>query len=161
MILAINLKSLRRHQWRSKKKLNGQREDTRQRTYSNDYSSSIQLDHGNNEIEEANEILLSSTHICRIKGCGGAGWPPPPIIFERLKLPQQIIYRRKENLSESPNHQKYWENILVSRFYEQFSRNRRNLGHFRKFEKISNSQNMNILHITYHFESRDLEIPNI
>ena len=70
---------------------------------------------------------------------------PPPIIFERLKLPQQIIYRRKENLSESPNHQKYWENILVSRFYEQFSRNRRNLGHFRKFEKISNSQNMNIL----------------
>ena len=72
---------------------------------------------------------------------------PPPIIFERLKLPQQIIYRRKENLSESPNHQKYWENILVSRFYEQFSRNRGNLGHFRKFEKISNSQNMNILYI--------------
>ena len=72
---------------------------------------------------------------------------PPPIIFERLKLPQQIIYRRKENLSESPNHQKYWENILVSRFYEQFSRNRRNLGHFRKFEKISDSQNMNILYI--------------
>ena len=72
---------------------------------------------------------------------------PPPIIFERLKLPQQIIYRRKENLSESPNHQKYWENILVSRFFEQFSRNRRNLGHFRKFEKISNSQNMNILYI--------------
>ena len=64
---------------------------------------------------------------------------PPPIIFERLKLPQQIIYRQKENLSESPNHQKYWENILVSRFYEQFSRNRRNLGHFRKFEKISSS----------------------
>ena len=73
--------------------------------------------------------------------------PPPPIIFERLKSPQQIIYRRKENLSESPNHQEYWENILVSRFYEQFSRNRRNLGHFRKFEKISNSQNMNILYI--------------
>ena len=85
------------------------------------------------------EFLAVITHICRIKGCGGAGWPPPPIIFERLKLPQQIIYRRKENLSESPNHQKYWENILVSRFYEQFSRNRRNLGHFRKFEKISNS----------------------
>ena len=61
---------------------------------------------------------------------------PPPIILERLKLPEQIIYRRKENLSESPNHQKYWENILISRFYEQFSRNRRNLGHFRKFEKF-------------------------
>ena len=93
---------------------------------------------------------LCYTHICRIKGCGGAGCPPPPpppIIFERLKLPQQIIYRRKENLLESPNHQKYWENTLVSRFYEQFLRNRRNLGHFRKFEKISNSQNMNILYI--------------
>ena len=72
---------------------------------------------------------------------------PPPIIFERFKLPQQIIYRRKENLSESPNHKKYWKNILISRFYEQFSRNRRNLGHFRKFEKISDSQNMNILYI--------------
>ena len=71
-----------------------------------------------------------------MRRCGVA---PPPIIFERLQLPQQIIYRRKENLSESPNHQKYWENILVSRFYEQFSRNRRNLGHFRKLEKISNS----------------------
>ena len=47
----------------------------------------------------------------RMRRCGV---PPPPIIFERLKLPQQIIYRRKENLSESPNHQKYWENILVS-----------------------------------------------
>ena len=72
----------------------------------------------------------------RMRRCGVA---PPPIILEKLKLPQQIIYRRKENLSESPNHQKYWENILVLRFYEQFSRNRRNLGHFRKFEKISNS----------------------
>ena len=73
----------------------------------------------------------------RMRRCGAA--PPPPILFERLKLPQQIIYQRKESLSESLNHQKYWENILVSRFYEQFSRNRRNLGNFRKFEKISNS----------------------
>ena len=53
-----------------------------------------------------------------MRQCGVA--PPPPIIFERLKLPQQITYRRKENLSESPNHQNYWENILVSQFYEQF-----------------------------------------
>ena len=30
--------------------------------------------------------------------------PLPPIILERLKLPQQIIYRRKGNLLESPNH---------------------------------------------------------
>ena len=69
---------------------------------------------------------------------------PPPIIFERLKLPQQIIYRRKGNLSESTNHLKYWENIFISRFYEQFSRSGRNLGHFWKFENISNSWNTNI-----------------
>ena len=64
---------------------------------------------------------FETAQFCRIKGCGGEGCPPPPpIIFERLKLPQQIIYRRKGDLSESPNHEKYWENILVSRFYEQF-----------------------------------------
>ena len=61
--------------------------------------------------------------------------PPPPIIFERLKLPQQIIYRRKRNLSESPNHFKDQKNILISRFHEQFLRSSRNLGHFWKFEK--------------------------
>ena len=75
------------------------------------------------------------------------GVPPPPIIFERLKLPQQIIYRRKVNLSESPNHRKYWENILISRFYGQFPRSSRILGHFWKFEKISNSQNTYISYI--------------
>ena len=109
------------------------------------------------------------TQFCRIKGCGDEGCPHPPppppttttIIFERLKLLQQIIYRRKENLSESPNHQKYWENILVSRFYEQFSRNRRNLGHFRKFEKISNSQNMNILYIILKHVIWRLQIYNL
>ena len=62
---------------------------------------------------------------------------PPTNIFERLKLPQQIIYRRKENLLESPNHLKYRENILISGFYEHFLRNSRNFGHFWKFEKIS------------------------
>ena len=91
-----------------------------------------------------------------MRRCGVA---PPPIILERLKLPQQIIYCRKENLSESPNHKKYWENILVSRFYEQFSRNRRNLGHFWKFEK--NFKLLEHEHIIYHFEAGDLEIPNI
>ena len=84
--------------------------------------------------------FLAYTQFCRIKGCGGAGCPPPPpIIFERLKLPQQIICRRKEKLSESPNHLKYRVNILISRFYEHFSRNSRNLGHFWKFEKFQNS----------------------
>ena len=94
----------------------------------------------------------------RMRRCGVA---PPPIIFERLKLPQQITYRRKENLSESPNHQKYWENILVSRFYEQFSGNRQNLGHFRKFEKISDSQNMNILHIILNHVTWRFQIYNL
>ena len=63
------------------------------------------------------ELKYTSLQNKRMRRCGVA---PPPIIFERLKLPQQIIYRRKGNLSESPNYQKYWENILVSRFYEQF-----------------------------------------
>ena len=43
-----------------------------------------------------------------------------PIISQRLKLPKQIIYRRKGNLSESQNHFKCWENILILQFYEQF-----------------------------------------
>ena len=107
------------------------------------------------------KMLKYYTYLQNKKDAAVRGAPPPPIIFERLKLPQQIIYRRKENLSESPNHQKYLENILVSRFYEQFSRNRWNLGHFRKFEKISNSQNMNILyiilkHVTWRFQIYNL-----
>ena len=72
---------------------------------------------------------------CKIKGCGGAVWPPP-IIFERLKLPQQIIYHQKGTLSESPNHFKYRRNILISRFYDQFSRSSRILGQFWKYEKF-------------------------
>ena len=41
----------------------------------------------------------------RMRRCGSA--PSPPIIFEKLKLLQQIIHRQKENLTESPNHLKY------------------------------------------------------
>ena len=85
--------------------------------------------------------LLKIYTILQNKRMRRCGVPPPlpPIIFGKLKLPQQIIYRRKENLSESPNHLKYQGNILISRFYEQFSRSSRNLGHFWKFKKISNS----------------------
>ena len=36
---------------------------------------------------------------------------------------------------------------MILRFYEQFSRSSRNLGHFWKFEKISNSWNTNISNI--------------
>ena len=53
----------------------------------------------------------------RMRRCGVASLP---IIFERLKLPQQIIYRRKGNLSESPKHQKYCRNILISDFMSNF-----------------------------------------
>ena len=49
--------------------------------------------------------------------------PFPPIIFERQILPQQTVYRWKGNLTASRIHFKYWENILISRYYEQFSRN--------------------------------------
>ena len=77
--------------------------------------------------------------ILQNKGMRRCGVALPPIIFKRLKLPQQIIYRRKDNLSESQNHFKYRKNILISRFYEHFSRSSQNLGHFWKFEKISNS----------------------
>ena len=73
--------------------------------------------------------------------------PPPPVIFERLNLPQQNIYRRKGNLSESSNHLKYRENILISLFYEQLSPSSRNLGHFWKFEKISNFWNTKLLYV--------------
>ena len=43
------------------------------------------------------------------------------------------MYRRKGNLSESPNHLKYRENILISRFYDQFRKNFRLL----EYEHIS------------------------
>ena len=46
--------------------------------------------------------------------------PPPPTLFERQILPQQTIYRWKGNLTASRIHFKYWKNILISRFYEQF-----------------------------------------
>ena len=45
---------------------------------------------------------------------------PLLIIFESLKLPQQIIYDRKGNLSESPNHFKYGKNILFRIFMSNF-----------------------------------------
>ena len=44
-------------------------------------------------------------------------------------------------------HFKYWKNILISRFYEQFSRNGFSMAPERLFEKISNFKNVNILYI--------------
>ena len=54
------------------------------------------------KINSSETLFVKDLHsFCRIKGS------PPPIIFERLKLPQQIICLREENLSESSNHLKY------------------------------------------------------
>ena len=39
--------------------------------------------------------LYKNTQFCKKKDAAEGVAPPPPIIFERLKLPQQIIYRRK------------------------------------------------------------------
>ena len=93
--------------------------------------------------------------------CGVPPPPPPPHThththtnnFERLKLPQQIIYRRKGNLSESPNHFKHRKNILISRFYEQFLRSSRILGLFLEVRK--NFKFLEHKHIIYHFEAGD------
>ena len=44
-------------------------------------------------------------------------------------------------------HFKYLENILISRFYKQFSRNGSAMAPEQLFEKISNFKNMNVLYI--------------
>ena len=92
------------------------------------------------------------THFCRIRDEGGAG-RPPLIIFEGRNLPQQTIYHWKGNLSKSPIHFRYQQNILILRLYEQFSRNDSAMAP----EKISNYSEYE--HIIYHFEAHDLEIP--
>ena len=44
-------------------------------------------------------------------------------------------------------HFKYFKNILISRFYKQFSRSVSTMAPEQLFEKISNFKNMNILYI--------------
>ena len=68
------------------------------------------------------------------------------------------MYRQKGNLSKSPNQFRYRENILISRLYERFLRIGQHLGNLavRKTFKLLKHK-----HIIYHFESPDLEIPNI
>ena len=71
-------------------------------------------------------------------------WPPPPPPptdnFWRPNLPRQTIYHWKGNLSNSPIHFRYRQNILISQVYEQFSRNDSAISP----EKISNFKNINI-----------------
>ena len=62
------------------------------------------------------------TQFCRISDGGGVGHPPQ-IIFEGLNWPQQTIYLWKESLRETQIHFRYRKNMLISRLYEQFSRN--------------------------------------
>ena len=69
-----------------------------------------------------------------------------------------MTYRWEGNLLKIKNLFSYLENILISRLYEQFSRKWSNLGHFLKFEKISNS--VKYEHIIHDFETCDLEISN-
>ena len=64
--------------------------------------------------------------------------PKEPIIFEQQILPQPTIYHWKGNLTASRIHFKYWSNILISRFYEQFSRDDTAMVPEWLFEKISN-----------------------
>ena len=60
---------------------------------------------------------LNYRHFCRIRD-GGV-----PMIFEGRNLAQQTIYHWKGDLSKSPIHFRYGQNILISRLYEQFLRN--------------------------------------
>ena len=77
--------------------------------------------------------------------------PPLPIIFEGQNVSQQTIYHWKGNLSKSLIHFRDRQNILISRPYEQFSRNgSRKIFGLLKYE-----------HIAYHFKAHDLEIPLI
>ena len=85
---------------------------------------------------------------CGAVRCGavrcGAGFPPsppppPPIISKDFSYPNKLyivgkgIYRRVRIILN------IGKNILISRFYEQFSQSSWILGHCWKYEKLSNS----------------------
>ena len=78
----------------------------------------------------------------------------PPIIFEGRNLPQQTVHHWKGNLSKSSIYFRYRQNILISRLYEQFSRNAP-----QRLKK--NLKLLKYEHIIYHFKAHDLEIPLI
>ena len=107
------------------------------------------------------KIFTHRTQFYRIKAGGGFGPPPPPppIIFQWQILLQQTIYRWKGNLTASTIHFKHWKNLLISRFYEQFSQNDSAMAPKRLFENIS--EFLKYEHITHHFKARGLAISNI
>ena len=81
--------------------------------------------------------------------------PPPPIIFEGRNVPQKTIYHWEGNLSKSPIHFRYQQNILISRLYEQSSRNDSAVAQEKNVKFLKYEQ------IIYHFKTHDLEIPLI
>ena len=96
---------------------------------------------------------MNYTQFYKIKG---GAWleappPPPPIIFERQILPQQTIYRWKGNLTVSRIHFKYWKNILILRFYEQFSRNGSAMAVQKNFKLIKYEIYIILKHVVWRF----------
>ena len=75
------------------------------------------------------------------------GAPTPTNNFW-LSYPNKLYIVGKGDLSESPNHFKYRKNILISRFYEQFSRSSRILGHFGSLKKFQTLRTQ-IYHISF------------
>ena len=101
--------------------------------------------------------IENSLHtFAEIRNGGGVGHPPPPpppppTIFEGRNLPQQVIRHWKGNLSKSPIHFRYLQNILISRLYE----------HSREMTLQWLQKNFKLLkyeHIIYHFKAHNLEI---
>ena len=87
-----------------------------------------------------------NTHFYRIRDT-----PPPR---QGRSLPLQTIYHWKGNLSKRPIHFRYRQNILISRLYEQFSRNDSAMAP-EKFQTLKNE------HIMYHFKARSGDSVNI
>ena len=72
--------------------------------------------------------------------------PPTNNFRKTLVTPANYISSEREFIREYES-LKIMGKYFISQFYEQFSRSGRNLGHFWKFEKISNSWNTNISYI--------------
>ena len=71
----------------------------------------------------------------------------PAFIYESMTYHRHIIHHFKGNPLEVPIYLKVLKNILISRIYEQFSRNDSAMAPEWLSEKNSNFQNMNILYI--------------
>ena len=86
--------------------------------------------------------LMMKYTLLQNKGGGGA---PPPHNFRRTKLTPTNYISLERDLSKSPIQFRYRQNILISRLYEQFSRNAP--------KKISNFKNMylTLKHVIWRF----------